>query len=92
MGLGADTYTWSMIEVPMTDAQFVAAGQRLRAYGVDLSGPSGTLSRDGITARYQYANGKLSIEIVDKPFFMPAGMIEAKLKSYIEQGLAQVAV
>ena len=81
-----------MIEVPMTDAQFAAAAKQLRGYGVELSGPSGTLSHSGVTARYQYANSKLTIEIIDKPFFMPASMIEAKLKSYIEQGLAQVAV
>lgn len=76
-----------MIEVPLTDAQFAAAAQRLRGYGIDLNGPAGTITKEGITARYQHADGKLTIEIVDKPFFMPESMIESRLKAYIEQSL-----
>lgn len=81
-----------MIEVPMTDAQFTAAAQRLRGYGVELTGSSGTLSAQGVTARYQHADGRLRIEIVDKPFFMPESMIESRLKAYIEQSLGQTGV
>jgi hypothetical protein len=77
-----------MIEVPMTDAQFAAATRRLREHGVELSGPSGTLTKEGITGRYQHANGKLTIEIVDKPFFLPVSLIEGRMKAYIEQALA----
>jgi hypothetical protein len=76
-----------MIEVPMTDAQFATATQRLREHGIELSGPSGTLSQQGVTARYQHADGKLTIEILDKPFFMPLSMIESRMKSYIEQSI-----
>lgn len=76
-----------MIEVPMTDAQFATASQRLREHGIELSGPSGTLSQQGVTARYQHADGKLSIEILDKPFFMPESLIESRLKAYVEQSL-----
>ena len=79
-----------MVEVPLTEAQFAAAAQRLRDYGVDLTGPSGTLSRDGITARYAYANGKLTIEILDKPFFLPLGVIESQMRSYIQKGLDEL--
>jgi hypothetical protein len=77
-----------MIEVPMTDAQFAAAAQRLREHGVELSGPAGTLTKEGITGRYQHADGKLTIEIVDKPFFLPVSLIEGRMKAYIEQALA----
>jgi len=79
-----------MVEVPLTDAQFAAAAQRLRDYGVDLSGPSGTLSRDGITARYNYANGKLTIEVLEKPFFLPLAVIESQMRSYIQKGLDEL--
>ena len=78
-----------MIEVPMTDAQFAAAAERLKGYGVELTGPSGTLSHSGVTARYQYGDGRLAVEVVDKPFFMPTGAIESRLKSAIEQALEQ---
>jgi hypothetical protein len=79
-----------MIEVPLTEAQFAAAAQRLQAYGVNLSGPSGTLSREGITARYNYANGKLTIEILEKPFLLPLSLIESQMRSYIQKGLTEL--
>jgi hypothetical protein len=79
-----------MIEVPLTDAQFAAAAQRLQAYGVNLTGTSGTLSRDGITARYNYANNLLTIEVIEKPFFLPVSAIESQMRSYIQKGLAEL--
>jgi hypothetical protein len=79
-----------MIEVPLTEAQFAAASQRLQAYGVNLAGSSGTLSRDGITARYNYANNLLTIEVIEKPFFLPISVIESQMRSYIQKGLAEL--
>ena len=79
-----------MIEVPLTEAQFAAAAQRLQAYGVNLTGTSGTLSRTGVTARYSYANNLLTIEIIDKPAFMPLSLIESQMRSYIQKGLAEL--
>jgi hypothetical protein len=79
-----------MIEVPLTEAQFAAASERLRAYGVELVGSSGTLSREGVTARYSYANEKLTIEVLDKPFFLPLSLIESQMRSYIQKGLAEL--
>jgi hypothetical protein len=79
-----------MIEVPLTEAQFAAASQRLQAYGVNLTGPSGTLSRDGITARFSYANNLLTIEVIDKPFFIPLSVIESQMRSYIQKGLDEL--
>jgi hypothetical protein len=79
-----------MIEVPLTETQFDEASRRLRAAGVNISGPSGTLSRNGITARYSYANGVLSIEVVDKPFLLPLSIVESQMRGYIEKGLAEL--
>jgi hypothetical protein len=79
-----------MVEVPLTEAEFAAAAKRLRDYGVDLSSLSGTLSREGITARYTYADGKLTIEVLDKPFFLPLSLIESQMRSYIQKGLAEL--
>ncbi len=77
-----------MIEVPMNDEQFASATTRLRANGIELNGPSGTLTKDGITAKYEHTDGKLRIEIVDKPFLLPVSLIEGRLQSYLEQSLA----
>jgi hypothetical protein len=79
-----------MIEVPMTDAQFAAATERLRAHGIALAGSSGILTKEGITARYEHANGKLTVEIVDKPFFLPIGVIESRLWSEIQKSMTDL--
>jgi hypothetical protein len=79
-----------MIEVPLTEAQFTAAAKRLRDHGVDLAARSGTLSREGITARYAYANELLTIEILDKPVFLPLTLIESQMRSYIQKALDEL--
>lgn len=79
-----------MVEVPLTEEQFGAAIQRLAAYGVNLEGRSGTLSRQGITARYNYANDLLSIEVIKKPALIPLSLVESQLRSYIQKGLAEL--
>ncbi len=72
----------------MSDRQFAAATQRLHANGIDLTGPSGTLTKDGVTAQYTFANETLTIEIIDRPFYYPLSLVEAKLQSYLEQSVA----
>jgi hypothetical protein len=79
-----------MLSFPMSDAQFAAATTRLRADGIAITGPSGTLTKDGITAKYDYAGGKITVEIVDKPFFIPVSMIESKLKEYFDQNIVPI--
>jgi hypothetical protein len=81
-----------MLSIPMSDAQFAAATARLRADGIAISGPSGTLSKDGITGKYEYANGKLTVEVTDRPFFIPLSLIEDKLQAYFEQNSAGSAL
>jgi len=77
-----------MIEIPMSEAQFAAATQRLRTNGIELTGTTGTLNKDGVTAKYSYGAGKLAVEIVDRPSLLPLSLIEGKLQSYLEQSVA----
>ena len=72
----------------MSETQFASAALRLRKNGIDLSGTSGTLTKDGVTAKYVYGDGKLSIEIVDRPSSLPLSLIEGKLQAYLEQSVA----
>jgi hypothetical protein len=76
-----------MIEVPLTEAQFAEATKRLQQNGIQLTGPSGTLSKQGITASYDYSNGIMRITIIKKPMLVPESFIESQLKSYIAQNL-----
>jgi hypothetical protein len=77
-----------MLSIPMSDTQFAAVTARLRADGIAINGPSGTLTKDGITGKYEYANGQLTVEVTDRPFFVPLSLIEGKLRAYFEQGTA----
>ena len=77
-----------MISIPMSDTQFAAATQRLRTNGIELAGPTGTLTKDGVTAKYTHADGKFTIEILDHPPLLPLSLIEAKLQAYLEQSVA----
>ena len=77
-----------MIEVPMTDEQFATATKRLMQNGIELAGPTGTLTKDGITAKYEHTEGKLRITILEKPFLLPQSLIEGRLKAYLEQSIA----
>ena len=83
-----DLYTDGVIEIAMSETQFAAARERLRGNGIELSGREGTLSKDGVTAKYAYGEGKLAIEIVDRPFLLPLSLIEGKLRAYLEQSVA----
>lgn len=72
----------------MSEMQFTAATQRLRANGIALEGRAGTLTKDGVTARYAYEVGKLTVEIVDRPALLPLSLIEGRLRAYLEQSVA----
>jgi hypothetical protein len=83
-----DPYTGRVIEIPMSETQFAAATQRLRSNGIELTGRTGTLTKDGVTAKYTYTDSMLSIEIVDRPSLLPLSLIEGKLRAYLEQSVA----
>jgi hypothetical protein len=72
----------------MSETQFAAATQRLQGNGIDLTGREGTLSKDGVTAKYSYGDGMLAVEIVDRPALLPLSLIEGKLRAYLEQSIA----
>ncbi len=76
-----------MLSIPLTDAQSVPLADRLRTNGIDMVGDTGTLTKDGVTAQYTHADGKLTIEIVDRPSYYPVSLIEAKLQSWLDQSL-----
>ena len=73
-----------MIEIPMTPEQYASAGQQLQAkQGVALTGNEGTLSKMGVTAAYKYDGAHLSINILEKPFFLSEDFCEAEIKKFV---------
>lgn len=77
-----------MISLPITDSQFASLATRLRTNGIEMVGNTGMLTKDGVTARYTHADGKLTIEITDHPIYYPISLIETKLHSWLEQSLS----
>jgi hypothetical protein len=77
-----------MLHIPISDAQFASLTRRLRTNGIELAGPSGILTKDGVTANYALANGILTVEITDHPAYYPIPLIESKLQSYLEHSVA----
>ncbi len=73
-----------MIQIPMTEAEFDAAAAKLaQDQGVALSGNEGKITKMGVTAGYQYADGLLRITILDKPFFVTTDYCEEQLKGWL---------
>jgi len=72
-----------MIEVPLTPQEFAALGQKLEAdQGIALTGDTGTITKMGVTAAYAYQDGLLTINILEKPFFVTTDYCEQQLRGF----------
>ena len=73
-----------MIQIPLTPEQFAAKRQQLQTeQGITLDGDEGKISKMGVTAGYQYAEGLLKVTILDKPFFVTTDYCEDQLKAFL---------
>jgi len=79
-----------MITATIPADQFAELAAKLKAEaGLDLAGNSGTLSSRGVTATYAYADGKLQIEVTEKPFLLSKAYCEGEIrKALIAHGVA----
>lgn len=73
-----------MIQIPLSPEEFQSKAAQIAAQqGIKLIGNVGTIEKMGVKASYVYANGVLSITILDKPFFLSEGMVEKQLKAWL---------
>ena len=73
-----------MIQIPLTPDEFAAKAKQLQdQQGITLEGNEGKISKMGVTAGYQYAEGQLKVTILDKPFFVSTDYCEEQLKSFL---------
>jgi len=73
-----------MIQIPLTPEQFDATASQIAAtQGIILIGHEGTIEKMGVKASYIYADGVLSISILDKPMFLSEEMVENQLKAWL---------
>jgi len=72
-----------MVQIPLTPVQYAAAASLLeQKQGILIEGTEGKITKMGVTASYQYADGHLSIVILDKPFFVTTEYCEEQIKNW----------
>ena len=75
-----------MIEIPLTEEEFAATAARVeQQQGIMLTGNEGKITKMGVTAAYQYADGLLRVTILDKPFFVSTEYCEEQLKAFLSK-------
>lgn len=73
-----------MIQIAMTPQEFAATGKLLEEkQGVTLTGDEGKITKMGVTAGYQYAEGWLRVTILEKPFFVTTEYCEEQLRGLL---------
>ena len=72
-----------MIQIPLTPDQFAALAAKAEQQGMPLTGDEGKITKMGVTAGYQYAEGLLRVTILDKPFFVTTEYCEEQLKAFL---------
>ena len=73
-----------MIQIAMTPDQFAHAGQQLQSkQGITLTGNEGTISKMGVTAGYKYDGAHLTVNVLEKPFFVTEEYCEGELKKFL---------
>ena len=75
----------SVVTIPMTRAQFEAKAAQLKAeQGLVITGDTGTLSKDGVTAKYTYDGVTLTAQIIDHPFVVSMSYCVNKLAAWLQ--------
>lgn len=73
-----------MIQIPLTPEEFTATAARLREQQkIEIAGEQGVIEKFGVKGDYAYANGILSVTILDKPFFLSVEQCEHQLRSWL---------
>lgn len=73
-----------MFQIKVTQEQFDAKARALKNQGVPIDGDSGTLEHSGVVISYSYSRSAemLYVKVVKKPFLVPQGMIESKVREW----------
>ena len=73
-----------MIQIACTPEEFqTKAAQLAEQQGIAITGHQGTIEKMGVKANYLYENGLLTINILEKPFFLSEDMCEKQLRAWL---------
>ena len=74
-----------MISIPLTPEEFVKLSAKVQQeQGIALEGNEGKITKMGVTAGYQYAEGLLRVTILEKPFFVTTEYCEEQLTKALQ--------
>jgi hypothetical protein len=75
--------------IPLTQQQFDTCAAKLNAatvQGIQITGPAGVLKAHTpmgwVTLQYSYVEPNLQLDIIDKPFLLPASTVWEKVKEW----------
>jgi hypothetical protein len=69
------------MQVEMSEEQFAAVAAKAKAQGIDLEGREGTIEKMGVKARWSFDGSLLTVEVLEKPFFLSLEAVEERLRS-----------
>ncbi len=65
----------------MTEEQFAAVAAKAKEQGIDLSGRDGLIEKMGVKAQWAFDGATLTVDVIDKPFWMTKDAVEERLRS-----------
>ena len=65
----------------MTEQEFAEVVEKVRAQGIELTGREGMIEKAGVTARWGYDGAVLTVDVLEKPFFLSREAVEEKLRA-----------
>jgi hypothetical protein len=71
------------MQVAMTQEQFTQVVAGAKEHGIDLAGEQGIIQKMGVKASWAYDGAMMTVEILEKPFFMTKEAVESKLKELV---------
>ena len=69
------------MQVAMSEAEFTAIVGRAKTQGINLEGRAGTIEHMGVKAKWAFDGALLTVEVLEKPFFLSKEAVEEKLKA-----------
>jgi hypothetical protein len=67
--------------VPMSEGQFAGLVERAKGHGIELNGREGLIEQMGVKAKWIYDGAHLTVDVLEKPFFLSKEAVEKKLSA-----------
>jgi hypothetical protein len=69
------------MQMEMTEAEFAGVVEKAKAQGIELNGREGLIEKMGVKARWGFDGAELTVDVLEKPFFLSRQAVEEKLRA-----------